>query len=211
MRTVRQQRARGVVAAVAGATLLVSMLALPGGASATPVRAARFPQCTAAALDVWLNTAGVGSAGRLTYELNFTNLSSRTCTLFGYPGVSGINQSGHQLGFAAGRDTTRAPVTIALTSADARALGRLRREHRHGGPGGDQHGRARHLSPRRGRRAPRLRAGPDQVVDDPVPVRCVLQPRAGRPLRGLRPTALSPSVRWCSAHRRHRRVPFGAG
>ena len=87
MRTVRQQRARGVVAAVAGATLLVSMLALPGGASATPVRAARFPQCTAAALDVWLNTAGVGSAGRLTYELNFTNLSSRTCTLFGYPGV----------------------------------------------------------------------------------------------------------------------------
>ena len=54
----------------------------------------------------------------MTYQLNLTNLSAHTCTLFGYPGVSGINQAGHQLGSAAGRDTSRAPVTITLTSAD---------------------------------------------------------------------------------------------
>jgi hypothetical protein len=66
-----------------------------------------------------MNTAGVGSAGRMTYQLNFTNLSPHVCTLFGYPGVSGIDQAGHQLGFAARWDTSKASATIILTSADS--------------------------------------------------------------------------------------------
>ena len=198
MRRGRHQQGRAaVVAVLAGGALLVSMLALPGGAQAMPRRAARAPQCTAAGLDVWLNTAGVGSAGRLTYQLNLTNLSAHTCTLFGYPGVSGINQSGHQLGSAAGRDTYTGTGHDHADERRWRAgpLGRLRREHGHGSPRGDRHGGARKLSPRGGRRAPRLRAGPDEIVDDPVPARCVLQPRSDLSLRGLRTTALSGSVR----------------
>jgi hypothetical protein len=41
------------------------------------------------------------AAGSIYYHLEFTNLSGRACTLVGYPGVSAINLSGHQLGSAA--------------------------------------------------------------------------------------------------------------
>jgi beta-glucosidase len=51
------------------------------------------------------------------YNLNFTNLSAHSCTLYGYPGVSGVTQAGIQLGSAAGRDAEHAPSVITLTSA----------------------------------------------------------------------------------------------
>lgn len=48
------------------------------------------------------------------YFLNFTNLSGRRCTLHGYPGVSGVNLAGAQLGSAASRvGVTPHTVTLA--------------------------------------------------------------------------------------------------
>jgi hypothetical protein len=66
---------------------------------------------------VWLNTTGNGAAGSSYYNLNLTNLSSHSCTLFGYPGVSAITQAGIQLGSSAGRDAQHASTRVTLASA----------------------------------------------------------------------------------------------
>jgi hypothetical protein len=79
--------------------------------------AAATPACTTANLDVWLNTMGNGAAGSSYYNLNFTNLSAHSCTLYGYPGISAITQTGIQLGSAAGRNPSHTPTHITLTSA----------------------------------------------------------------------------------------------
>jgi hypothetical protein len=94
--------------------------------AATSARAAqRTPMCATPKLVVWLDTQGGGAAGSTFYHLQFTNLSGRPCTLDGYPGVSAINLSGHQLGSAASRNATRAPRRITL-AAGATATAVLR-------------------------------------------------------------------------------------
>jgi len=45
-----------------------------------------------------MDTQGDGAAGSVYYTLQFTNLSGHACTLRGYPGVSAVSLSGHQLG-----------------------------------------------------------------------------------------------------------------
>jgi hypothetical protein len=101
-----------------GALTLVAGLAVWGLPSVpASSAAAATPACTTANLDVWLNTEGDGAAGSSYYNLNFTNLSPHTCTLRGYPGVSGITQAGIQLGSPASRNGAHAPALITLTSA----------------------------------------------------------------------------------------------
>jgi hypothetical protein len=75
-------------------------------------------KCSTSQLVVWLNTRGNGTAGSVYYDLEFSNLSSHACTLDGYPGVSGINLAGHQLGAAAARDPAHAPGQITLASGN---------------------------------------------------------------------------------------------
>jgi hypothetical protein len=72
--------------------------------------------CAASDLAVSLNTNGSGAAGSVYYTLKFTNTSGHSCTLAGYPGVSGVASSGAQLGSAAGRDATTAATTITVAS-----------------------------------------------------------------------------------------------
>jgi Protein of unknown function (DUF4232) len=101
-----------------GALTLVAGLAVWGLPSVPASSAvAATPACTTANLDVWLNTEGNGAAGSSYYNLNFTNLSAHTCTLRGYPGVSGITQAGIQLGSAASRNGEHAPTLVTLASA----------------------------------------------------------------------------------------------
>jgi len=73
--------------------------------------------CTTANLDVWLNTNGNGAAGSSYYDLNLTNLSASTCTLYGYTGISTITQAGIQVGSAAARSSAHAVSVVTLTSA----------------------------------------------------------------------------------------------
>lgn len=47
-----------------------------------------------------------GAAGHLYVELLFTNTSTRTCTLTGFPGVSYLDATGKQVGPAAVRDNS---------------------------------------------------------------------------------------------------------
>lgn len=74
----------------------------------------RTAACTSANTDDWLNTAGSGAAGSVYYNLQFTNVSGASCTLYGYPGVSAVNLGGGQIGHAATRDAgTVATITVA--------------------------------------------------------------------------------------------------
>ena len=90
--------------------------AAPSATQAAP------PACASSGLVTWIDTNGNGAAGTIFYRLQFTNLSGHTCTLRGYPGVSGIDLHGHALGAPAIRQT--GPVhRITLTNgATAKAL-----------------------------------------------------------------------------------------
>jgi hypothetical protein len=72
--------------------------------------------CGASSLAISLDTNGSGTAGSVYYTLKFKNTSGQSCTLAGYPGVSGVNNAGSQLGSAAGRNATTAANTVTLVS-----------------------------------------------------------------------------------------------
>jgi hypothetical protein len=101
----------GTIALVAG----LGAWGLPQGPEVSSAAGVR--DCTTANLDVWLNTQGSGAAGSSYYNLNFTNLSAHACTMRGYPVVSGVTQTGIQLGSAASRNAQHAPALVTLTSA----------------------------------------------------------------------------------------------
>ena len=109
-------------AAVACAAALVPAAALASpGTHAAPARTTT-PSCATSGLDVWMNTQGNGALGTTYYHLEITNLSGSTCTLFGYPGVSGVTLTGTQLGSAASRNGST-PHTVTLANgATAHAL-----------------------------------------------------------------------------------------
>jgi hypothetical protein len=71
------------------------------------------PECAASALQVWIGLPGSGAAGHTYYPLEFTNVSRRTCDLYGYPGVSAI-RAGHQMGNAASRNPAVPLRTVRL-------------------------------------------------------------------------------------------------
>ena len=109
-------------AAVTCAAALVPAAALASpDTHAGPARTAT-PSCATSGLDVWMNTQGDGALGTTYYHLEITNLSGSTCTLFGYPGVSGVTLTGTQLGSAASRNGST-PHTVTLANgATAHAL-----------------------------------------------------------------------------------------
>jgi hypothetical protein len=106
-----------IVALTGALVLIAGLFVWSVAAKPTLSSAAVAPACTTANLDVWLNTTGNGAAGSSYYNLNLTNLSSHSCTLFGYPGVSAITQAGIQLGSSAGRDAQHASTRVTLASA----------------------------------------------------------------------------------------------
>lgn len=72
-----------------------------GGARAqkpAPASGAAVVACSAGQLVAWLDTVPNGAAGSLYYGLEMTNISTRACTLRGYPRVSGVAPSGRTLG-----------------------------------------------------------------------------------------------------------------
>ena len=107
---------RGIAAiAIASAAVLLPAVALAssGTAAAPAAAAAAAHRCTAGDLTVWLGTPGNGAAGSTSYDLEFSNTSNGTCTLFGYPGVS-ATRHGKQVGSAANRDHSRPSRLVTL-------------------------------------------------------------------------------------------------
>jgi Protein of unknown function (DUF4232) len=63
------------------------------------------------------DTQANGGAGSSYYPLNFTNTSTTTCAMYGYPGVSfaaAATTAGKQIGVAANRATAFTKVTVSL-------------------------------------------------------------------------------------------------
>ena len=118
MQKPRVHRAMGLVGAIALAGAIT--LAASQVASASRARTAAVPACATSGLVIWINTTGNGTAGSIYYTLEFTNLSGHACTLSGYPGVSAVDLSGHQLGSAGGRDNFAAAHTVTLAASGGR-------------------------------------------------------------------------------------------
>jgi hypothetical protein len=126
-------RALGTAAILGPAVALAAPGSHAGAARAATVQAATVQPttvrtatsaCATPGLDVWLNTQGDGTAGTTYYNLEFTNLSGSSCTLYGYPGVSGVTLAGTQLGSAASRNgTTPHTVTLASGATASATLG----------------------------------------------------------------------------------------
>jgi hypothetical protein len=112
-----------VVAFVGTAVLAVALTRAP----ATPGAAGPSAVCPTSGLQAWLGlgapgtaekavtgTEGTGThgAGTTLYALEFTNLSHRACSLYGYPEVSAYVAS--QTGSVAIRDTSVRPRPVTL-------------------------------------------------------------------------------------------------
>jgi hypothetical protein len=112
--------------ALAGGMLLATAAAASLAASSTAGAAKTTPRCTTAGLAVWLGVgAGGAQAGSTSYPLELTNVSGRTCHLFGFPGVS-ATAGGGQAGSAAGRDHSVPARTVTLAPrASAHAVLRI--------------------------------------------------------------------------------------
>jgi len=114
--SITARRIAAIAAGVAAAGLIVATAAFAttssAGARTSPASA---PACTAFGLGVWVAVGqGNGAAGTIFYPLEFTNLSGHTCSLFGYPGVSAINEHGNQLGSSANWERTTTAHTVIL-------------------------------------------------------------------------------------------------
>jgi Domain of unknown function (DUF4232) len=94
-----------VGAAIACAAVLLPAVALASSGTAgssAASKTAAASRCTRGDLTAWLGEPGDGTAGSTYYQLELSNISHRTCTLYGFPGVSALS-GGKQLGTAAKR------------------------------------------------------------------------------------------------------------
>ena len=87
---------------------------MPWPAPSRPAPAAHVsPKCAASQLTAWIGLPPTGAAGTTTYQLELSNISHRSCTLQGFPGVSAIGRHG-QLGHAAVRNHSHKSRLITL-------------------------------------------------------------------------------------------------
>ncbi len=98
--------------------------AQPGTSSAgTPGPAAPPGPCGTAALRVTLGSQEGAAAGHFYRTVDFTNISSASCTLYGYPGVSFVAAiGGNQIGAAASRSPASKRLVVLAPGKKAHAL-----------------------------------------------------------------------------------------
>jgi hypothetical protein len=106
-----------------GKTVTVTITPSSGGSSSaapTPPNSPSTPagpaECTTSALQVKVGASN-GAAGTIYYSLDFTNVTSSSCFVEGFPGVSLVsagNSSGSQVGADAKRDPVVTPKVIVL-------------------------------------------------------------------------------------------------
>ncbi|MGH3157276.1 MAG: DUF4232 domain-containing protein [Streptosporangiaceae bacterium] len=71
--------------------------------------------CATSSLRVATAPGSGGAAGSFYFDLTFTNIGSKACTLYGYPGVSFTAASHTQLGQPAERDQGQASQLVTLS------------------------------------------------------------------------------------------------
>jgi len=101
------------VAAAVSAAVVLPAVALASSGPAGPARsaansaavAACSGRCLRSQLVAWLGLPRDGFSNEQNfYDLEISNISTRTCTLYGYAGVSAVTASGRQIGSGASRD-----------------------------------------------------------------------------------------------------------
>src|SRR5215470_16980874 len=112
---IRTLIACAAAAATVGLTASLAAPALAAPADHARPNAASSPQCATSNLRVWMGVPGEGAAGSIYYELELSNVSSHTCTLFGFPGVSAVGLGGGQLGSPASRDHSDPSLLVTLS------------------------------------------------------------------------------------------------
>lgn len=124
-------RVIAVVAFAGTAALAVTLSRAPARADHASLSSnLTQPPCATSGLEAWLGlaqtpgsqtvTAGRASfqPGRTYYALEFTNVSARACSLYGYPQVSAYadqRTGGTQIGSVAARDTSVRPQPVTLS------------------------------------------------------------------------------------------------
>jgi Protein of unknown function (DUF4232) len=148
--------------------------------------------CATSGLQAWLGLATTGSlpgarqrpqpAAGTSYTLEFTNVSSRACSLYGYPEVSAY--AGAQIGSAAADDTSVRPQPVLLEpGATAHSVLRI------AGIGRFQPTACARVT------APELRVMlPDQLRPAFVPVRLAACSRKGPEFMSVQPIQPRPGV-----------------
>jgi len=120
MRLTPRLRRVVITASIATAAILLPAVALASSAgTTTAANTAAVHRCYQSELRAWLAIPGSGAAGSVYYELELSNVSAQTCTLYGYPGVSEL-LNGSQSGSAAGR-TASHPKTLVTLAPGATA------------------------------------------------------------------------------------------
>lgn len=104
--------------ALAGAAVLLPVVALASSAGTSAPKAsttaAAVHRCYRGELTAWLGVPGNGTAGSTYYALEISNVSSHSCWLYGFPGVSAVKPGGGQLGSAAARSPGFTSSVITL-------------------------------------------------------------------------------------------------
>jgi hypothetical protein len=112
-------------AAFASAAILLPAVALASSAgtaapktgaaakTAAAAQTAAVSRCARSELTAWLGIPGGATAGSTYYQLEISNISGHSCTLYGYPGVS-ATRSGHQVGSAAHRVSSHPSTVLTL-------------------------------------------------------------------------------------------------
>ncbi|HEY1639239.1 MAG TPA: DUF4232 domain-containing protein [Streptosporangiaceae bacterium] len=108
------RRVTAATAAAAAAILIPAVALAAPGRTAGHAAPAAAPRCASGQLVAWLGIPAGAAAGSLGYQLEVSNISRSTCTLYGYPGVSAFGPHGGQLGSAAARDHAHAPRLVTL-------------------------------------------------------------------------------------------------
>jgi len=99
-----------LIAIAAVASVLGGSAAWAGGAAAAPSIA---PTCTRSQLGVRANGTN-GAAGTIFGAWVFTNLTKRTCSLFGYPGMQLYGKAGRPFRTTVLRDLAPGPHVVTL-------------------------------------------------------------------------------------------------
>lgn len=114
MRLTPRLRRVAVTASIATAAILLPAVALASSTgTAAATKSAAVHRCYQSELGAWLGIPGSRAAGSTYYELELSNVSGQTCTLYGYPGVSALF-NGSQAGSAAGRTTSHPKTLVTL-------------------------------------------------------------------------------------------------
>jgi len=103
--TPRFSRRTVLALSAAAAAVLLPTVALASSDGSQTASAPATGRCVESDLTDWIGVPGDATAGSNYYELEISDTSTATCTLYGFPGVSALGPGGVHLGSAAGRNS----------------------------------------------------------------------------------------------------------